>query len=419
MFASVRLSVAYATVAVTCFGHVALAADDLPSPLRLGDVLDAVSRNNPELAVRRGMRDAAERRPAATVWPDDPMAMLEWWQQPVNFSMVPLMLTLRQPIPIVSKLHARRDLAERQAHTARDEVEEVGRRLQAEAKRAYFELVLADRNARQNDAVRALVENLVRVVEARYRVGIAVQADLLKAQGELLMLENERLDFERDRGTATATLDRLMNRPPNSPIGPTASEPDLLSLPGENELVDRALATRPELRKAQDAVAEARAKLVVEQRENLPELAAWGAYMVNIHGVDTFTLGFQTSLPIFSTIRKRSLASAAELEIQAANKALEAARRETQAAVRTVLLELDSAVRHVRLHADKMVPLSELTLQSALASYEAGRVDFPAVLEAARAVREHHTDHIKYLVEYERRLAELEQLVGDVRGGAR
>ena len=87
--------------------------------------------------------------------------------------------------------------------------------------------------------------------------------------------------------------------------------------------------------------------------------------------------------------------------------------------MRTLLLELDSAARHVRLHADKMVPLSELTLQSALASYEAGRVDFPAVLEAARAVREHHTDHIKYLVEYERRLAELEQLVGDIRGGAR
>ncbi len=419
MFASRRLSVACATVALTCLGRAAFAADDLPSPLRLADVLAAVERNNPELAVRRRMYDAAARRPAATVWPDDPMAMLEWWQQPVDFSMVPLMITVRQPIPIVSKLHARRDLAERQARTAHDEVDEVARRLEAEAKRAYFELVLADRNARQNDAVRGLVENLVRVVDARYRVGLAVQADMLKAQGELLMLENERLDFERDRGTATATLNRLLNRAQDAPLGPTASEPDLVSLPSAGELVERALATRPELRKAQDAIAEAKAKVIVEQRENLPELAAWGAYMVNIHGVDTFTVGFQTSLPIFSSLRKRALASAAELEVQAANRSLEAVRRETEAAVRTILLELDSAARHVRLHAEKMVPLSELTLQSALASYEAGRVDFPAVLEAARAVREHHTDHIKYLVEYERRLAELEQLAGDVRGGAR
>jgi outer membrane protein TolC len=416
---STRLSVACATVALICFGPAARAADDLPSPLRLGDVLGVVERDNPELAVRRSMHAAAARRPAATVWPDDPMAMLEWWQQPVDFATVPIMLTLRQPIPIVSKLHARRDLAERQANSARDEVDEVARRVQMEAKRAYFELVLADRNARQNDAVRGLVENLVRVVEARYRVGMAVQADLLKAQGELLMLENERLDFERDRSTATTTLNRLMNRTADASLGPTGSEPDLVSLPAASALVDRALATRPELRRAQDAVAEAKAKLTVEQRENLPELAAWGAYMVNIRGVDTFTVGFQTSLPIFSSIRKRSLASAAELEVQAAGKALEAARRDTEAAVRTVLLELDSAARHVRLHADKMVPLSEVTLQSALASYEAGRVDFPAVLEAARAVREHHTDHIKYLVEYERRLAELEQLVGDVRGGAR
>jgi outer membrane protein TolC len=412
-----RPLVSYVAVALICFGRAAFAADDLPSPVRLGDVLEAVERNNPELAERRRMYEAATRRPAATVWPDDPMAMLEWWQQPVNFSTVPIMLTLRQPIPIVAKLHARRDLAERQARTARDEVDEVARRIETNAKRAYFELVLADRNARQNDAVRALVENLVHVVDARYRVGLAVQADLLKAQGELLMLENERLDFERDRQTATTTLNRLMDRRPDAPLGPTASEPDLVSLPPANELVERALATRPALRRVQDAVGEAKARLALEQKENLPELAAWGAYQWNIHGVDNFTVGFQTSLPIFSTLRKRSLTSAAELEVQAAAKAVEASRRDTEAAVRTVLLELDSAARHVRLHADRLVPLSELTLQSSLASYEAGRVDFPSVLEAARAVREHHRDHIKYLVEYERRLAELEQLVGDVRGG--
>ena len=407
-----------AAVALICLGRAALAADDLPSPLGLGDVLAAVARDNPELAGRRRLREAAARRPSAAAWPDDPSVALEWWQQPVSFSMVPLMLTVRQPIPILAKLHARRDLAERQAESARDEVDETARRIEADAKRAYFELVLADRNARQNDAVRALVQNLVRVVDGRYRVGLAVQADLLKAEGELLVLDNERLDFERDRQTATTTLDRLMNRSADAPLGPTASEPSLVSLPSERELVDRALASRPELRRAEDAVAEARARLAVEQKERLPELAAWGAYMVNVGGVDTFTVGFQASLPIFSSARQRALASAAELEVQAATKALEAARRDTEAAVRTVLLELDSAARHVRLHADKMVPLAELTLQSALASYETGRVDFPAVLEAARAVREHHTDHIKYLVEYERRLAELEQLVGDVRGGA-
>jgi outer membrane protein TolC len=419
MFTTPRLPVACATVALTCFGSAALAADELPSPLRLADVLDAVSRNNPELAEKRRMHDAAARRPAASRWPDDPMLMLEWWQQPIDFATVPLMLTVKQPIPIGAKLRARRDLAERQARSAGAEADAVARRIEADAKRAYFEMVLADRNARQNDAVRVLVDNLVHVVDARYRVGMAVQADLLKAQGELLMLENERLDFERDRLTAATMLNRLMNRAADAPLGPTASEPDIVSLPPAETLVERALSTRPEIKRAEDAVAEAKARLAVEQKENLPELAAWGGYMVNIHGVDTFTVGVQTSLPIFSSLKKRSLASAAELEVQAATRALEGAQRETEGSIRTVLLALDSAGRHVRLHADKMVPLSELTLQSALASYEAGRVDFLNVLEAARGVREHHTDHIKYLVEYQRRLAELEQLAGDLRGGAR
>ena len=71
------------------------------------------------------------------------------------------------------------------------------------------------------------------------------------------------------------------------------------------------------------------------------------------------------------------------------------------------------ALRHERLHSEKLIPLSELSLQSALAAYQSDRIDFFSVLDAARMVRDHHLNHERYLIEYQKRLADLELAVGE------
>jgi outer membrane protein TolC len=134
--------------------------------------------------------------------------------------------------------------------------------------------------------------------------------------------------------------------------------------------------------------------------------------MVNIHGVDTFTTGVSTTLPIFSSRKRSSLVEAGEAEVQARRAALEAARRRADAEIQTALLQIEAADRHARLHADKLIPLAELSLQSAEAAYQNDRITFFEVLDAARMVRDHHLNHERYLIEYERRLADLELAIG-------
>src|SRR5262249_30180046 len=131
------------------------------------------------------------------------------------------------------------------------------------------------------------------------------------------------------------------------------------------------------------------------------------------------TLGLSSTLPAFSTMKKRAAVEESRAELEAARRALEAARRAAEVEVQTALLRLESSARHVNLHADQLVPLADPTLQSPQAPYPAGRLDFSAVLEAARMVRDHHLNHLKFLVEYERRLADLEQIVGGEVGGTR
>src|SRR5690242_12298614 len=114
-------------------------AQELGSSLHLEDLLAAVRTRNPAVAERRQRAAAARLRPKAESLPDDPMAMLEWWQQPVNFSMVPVMLTIKQTIPWRSRLKLRREAAESEARIAGDEADESELKALAEARRAYFE----------------------------------------------------------------------------------------------------------------------------------------------------------------------------------------------------------------------------------------------------------------------------------------
>jgi outer membrane protein TolC len=404
---------------LVCFAAPAF-ADELNAPLRLEDVLAAVRARNPAVAERRERAAAARLRPRAESLPDDPMAMLEWWQQPVNFSFVPVMLTLKQTIPWRSRLKLRREAAESDARAVGDEASESELRAVAEARKAYFDLVLAERSLAVNQMVQTLLEKLVKTSDAEYRVGKAVQADLLRAQQELLSTQNDGFDLERDRQVVIARLNALLDRTPDSLLPPTATQPDLIELPPESALADRALHDRPAVRRAQAMLQAARQRMGLSRTENYPDLAVWTSFMVAFGGVDTFTVGVSSTLPFWGTVRKRALSSAAEADVRAAERALDAARRETETQLHAALLQLQANARHVHLHADKLIPLADVTMQSALASYEAGRVPFTTVLDAARMVRDHHLNHIKFLVEYEKTLADLSELIGgSVTGGAR
>ena len=59
------------------------------------------------------------------------------------------------------------------------------------------------------------------------------------------------------------------------------------------------------------------------------------------------------------------------------------------------------------------LPQSELSLRSAIASYENGKLDFTALLEAQRQIRKVRQDRLKAQAEAQMRLAEIERIVGE------
>src|SRR5207302_6084972 len=179
------------------------------------------------------------------------------------------------------KLRAQREVAQDEATTTRDQVAQVERTLEAQAKVAFLDLAFAERSLAINEREHTLLEAMVKTAEAKYRVGKAPQATMLKTQEELLTVDNERFDLERARDEARARLNALLDRDPSAPIPPVVVPLSPATLPNEADLTAQAIAHRPDITLARDAVAQAHARLALARRETNPDPSVCAAYLVN------------------------------------------------------------------------------------------------------------------------------------------
>ena len=77
------------------------------------------------------------------------------------------------------------------------------------------------------------------------------------------------------------------------------------------------------------------------------------------------------------------------------------------------LSAIEAARRSTALIEDSLLPQAELTLRSALAAYENGKVDFATLLEAQRQIRQARINLLKTQGDARVRLAEVERLLGE------
>jgi outer membrane protein TolC len=79
----------------------------------------------------------------------------------------------------------------------------------------------------------------------------------------------------------------------------------------------------------------------------------------------------------------------------------------------TALAQLAGAREMARLAEASLLPQARVNLQAALAAYETGKVDFPALLDAERQLRQARLSLLAAEVEAQMRLAEIERLLGE------
>jgi cobalt-zinc-cadmium efflux system outer membrane protein len=284
-------------------------------------------------------------------------------------------------------------------------------------KMAYAELFMASRSVEILREQLEILHTVIDATEARYRVGRVTQQDVFKAQLEQSDVLNQLIFAEEETSVATIKLNTAMYQPPRTPIQiPNDIEANTATV-NVSGLDDLALASRPELRAAEEGIERAEGMYeLADRNRKYPDFMVGWDYMRMPTEMKKDRYGAMVNITIpFSpwTAGKRAYEVEESLaEVRAARSNREAIRNVTVKEVAQAETKVEAAKRSLQLYREGLLSQAELSFRSALAAYQTGRVEFVNLLEAQRALRETRMGYYKATANLMQNLADLERAVG-------
>ncbi len=382
---------------------------------------------SPALAQARARAAAAAEVPPQAGSLPDPRLTLGYLNVPTDTyrldqePMTQQSIGLSQEFPTFGKRGLRRKAATHEAGAAAHDTDEARLRLARDVATAWWQLVYLDRALATVARNRVLLDQLVDIAEAKYRVGRGLQQDVLLAQLERSRLIEMQLGLEGRRRVQEARLNSLLNRPVERPIVlPAQVSETLPPAAPEEALRARALARRPLLAARGEQLEAARTRHALARRDYAPNVTVSAAYGVregrNADGSerpDFATLQLAFNLPLYAASRQARAVDQRAAEIAERERALEDARAQVLAEVAHAAADYARAREQAALFRRGILPQAEQTVNAMLAAYQVDKVDF---LNLVRARLTHYTAELQYwqaLTEAQQARAALAAAVGE------
>ena len=394
------------------------------SAASLADVVAEALQNNPEIQAARKEREAAQHRVAPAGALDDPMLEAGFINVPTNSlrfdreDMTMKMIGLSQRLPYPGKRGLRQDVATKDAETLGYGYQETVNRVARDIKTAYFDLGLTVEMTRLAEKNKLILEQFLRIAEARYGVGQGTQADVLKAQTQLSKMVDELLKLARERATIEAELNRMLGRSANV-AAPVPERPQLreetLNL---ESLRETALTQRPQLLALQSIVSRNEKALDLARKEYYPDFdvrLSYGQRDNMLDGTrrsDMVSLTVAINLPVW---RENKIAPRVAESLAMRDQALsmyQTQRNEVDAKLRQQAAVVEQNLKSARLYQTAILPQARLTAESALAAYRVNRVDFLTLLDSQMTVFNYEISLVTAMANYNKALGEINLLAG-------
>ncbi len=387
-------------------------------------LLEYARTQSPEVGAMRQEADAAAQRVGPAGALPDPVLRVELmninnYGNDASPSLLPWRVgetkyTLMQTLPAWGKRDLRRDAADADAKQANARTEATWAELAARIKAAYAEYYRAAGNERLTLEVLDIVSRLEQVAQARYAGGLVPQQDAIRAQLEQTAMRSELIAFENEKRQLRARLNGLLARDGAAPLAdPQELRPlPMLAASDAAALAERARARNPQLQAELARLAGAQKNRDLAERNRYPDLLVGLAPSQMGSRITQWGLMFEVNIPLQQESR-RSQEREAEAMVGAARSRSEALSRQLLGELAGNLSAFDAALRTESLVKTQLLPQSEVSLQSSLAGYESGKVDFATLLDAQRQIRKARQELLKSRVEAQMRLADIERILGE------
>jgi len=386
--------------------------------LALRAVLDRALQANLEILAARARTEAAEAEPLQAGSLPDPL--LTGVFRNVGFSditigeemMAGAGVRFTQALPYRGKRDLRSAVAETGVDVAESRVELIRRRVVREVAIAYLELgYLYEATAVVGDTREYLVD-LEETAQARYAVGEGIQQDVLRAQVEISALLERLIVLEQQRESSETRLNRLLDQPSDTGLGvPEAPTSPPWELPLD-ELIDEAEQGSALVRERARQVRQQEAALQLARRGTKPDWVLGGGWLSRGDLPDVWEVNVGLTLPIYKGSKQEPAIEQATAQVRARQLEHRDATSTVAAVVREHWLHADRAARLVRLYREAIIPQATLSLESAIAGYEVGRVDFLTVLDNVVTLLTYRLEDSRQNTDYLQALAAIEEHLG-------
>jgi len=302
---------------------------------------------------------------------------------------------VRQRIPWFGELGVAREMASLAGGAARDEYAAARLTVVRELKSALAEIWFLEQGGEIVDEQLALLDQVERVTQSRYRSGEASHAQLLRVQVERSRVA-ERRDELRDamrpaerrlaaaRGLKRSEGHEAPERLPTTPDAETFQADAFAALAGSPSL--RGLAARQE--RAERGVELARKGGAPDFILGLDYIATDPASMEGVagSGKDPLVLSVGFSVPLWRD--HGAAVTEAAARARAGEAALYSETLDLEARLERALFDYRGALRRAELHREELLPAARETAAVSREAYRAGRAGFEDLIETHRLLLE-------------------------------
>jgi outer membrane protein TolC len=386
----------------------------------LPSLVEEALRNNREILAAQKRYEAARQRPSQASSLPDPTVSVGYTSNGGPWPVAGIGrevtsnagLTVSQEMPFPGKRKLRGQIAAKEADAEFEQYLAVRLNVVSRLKQAYHELHHATVGIAFVKRYQDVLRNILRISEARYAVGRAAQQDVFKAQTQFSIFETQLLRYEQERDSKEIEIGALLNRPAAGRIEvPEDMAPGELTVTLE-EMLAHARTQAPALAREQKVVERDDLAANLARKSYYPDYTVSGGYF-NQGGLPPmwqFRVDFK--LPAWFGTKQRAEVNEQVFTASQARHDYEAADVGIQASTREEYTLAATARKLIDLYQKSVIPEAQLALESSIASYQTGALDFLSVFSNFMNVVDYELMYHEEVMQFHVALAKLEELTG-------
>ena len=387
----------------------------------LDSLIDEATDNNPQIQAAYNNWQAAIYKVRQAKSLPDPMASYTYFGESIETRNGPQeeKYGVSQKIPFPGKLGLKAKAQSKRAGMFEEKYKAAKREVIRNLKFVYYDIFWVDRAIAITEEEKSILENLEKVAQRKYESNLTPQQDVIKAQVELSKLIDKLFMLRQNRKSLEAKINSILDRSRGMSLGRTdIPEPEEFAYE-LNQLHTISQEQSQDLLAANLDVERAKYEKSLAKMDFLPDFTVGfdyteigaGTTARADDGKDAWSTKIAVNVPIWFG-RLGAQLKEKNASLIASKKNHENVENTIEYEVEDLYFKITTYKDIVLLYKTALIPQTEQAFEAARTGYESGKVDFLNWLDAERVLLQTRLAYYKAVVDYEKSVAYLEQVVG-------